>query len=72
MTDPRETFMVIGHKPESVIFDETWKIVCVCGWECWDVEDEEKAWETFNDHVFDDVNTALRLLRDGAKVTSLG
>lgn len=56
------------HKP-SVIFDgETWKIVCLCDWECWNVEDEEVAWETFNDHVFDDVNTELRRLRDDAPV----
>lgn len=60
------------HKPESVLFNgETWEIVCACGWECWSVEDEEEAWEAFNDHVFDDVRTELLRQREAATVVRL-
>lgn len=63
---------VLGHKPESVTFNgETWDIVCACSWECWNVEDVEEAWESFNDHIFDDVRTAISRMRDEAKVTNL-
>ncbi len=62
----------LGHDPESLIFDgEAWKIICSCAWECWGIEEEEGAWEEFNDHVFDDVNTALRRLRDKTKAVVL-
>lgn len=70
--EDRTAARVLGHKPESVTFNgETWDIVCACSWECWNVEDEEVAWEAFNDHVFDDVRTAITRMRDRAKVTSL-
>lgn len=60
---------VLGHETVSVVFNgETWQIVCACMWECWDVQDEEEAWEAFNDHVFDDVKTAVARLRDKATV----
>lgn len=63
---------VLGHEPEAVIFDgEFWKIICPCSWECWDQEDEEGAWEAYNDHVFDAVNTILREQREATKVVTL-
>ena len=60
---------VLDHAPEWVAYDgEAWKIICACSWECWGVEDEEEAWEAFNDHVFDDVNTTLKRQRDKVEV----
>jgi hypothetical protein len=56
----------LGHGPSVVLYNgETWKIVCACGWECWDAEDEEDAWDAFNDHVFwDDLRTMLARMRN--------
>jgi hypothetical protein len=54
------------------MFDgETWQIICSCSWECWAAKDDEEAWEMFNDHVFDDVNTVLRRQRENAKAVRL-
>lgn len=63
---------VCGHEPEIVVFDgEHWQIVCSCSWECAYMDDEEAAWETFNDHIFDDVRTAIVRMRDRVPVTNL-
>lgn len=63
---------VLGHEPESVVFDgETWRIVCACSWECWNVEEEEVAWDAFIDHVLDDVHAALRKMQGRMKVERL-
>ncbi len=46
------------------MFSDSWTIMCACGWETWGVEHEEEAWETFNDHIFDDVKTAIARMRE--------
>lgn len=46
------------------MFSDSWMIACACGWETWGVEHEDDAWDSFNDHVEDDVRTALGRMRE--------